>query len=122
MFFVEIDGTTYGMKYGHSSLKKFMHQYNLKRLVELEQLPGKLTVEDMPAFVKAGFDTAAKVQGETEPFTPDEVADLLENNLWLETAAIEAFAASISRPATRKDEEGDEPQPEPAGNLTSGTD
>lgn len=99
MTFVEINGTSYAMKYGHAALKKFMHKYGLKRMVELGDLPNKLTVDDMPLFIRCGFDTGAKVQGEEPPFTTEQVEELLEENLWLETAALEAFAESVQRPA-----------------------
>jgi len=119
MIFVTIEGVDYPMKYGHITLKKYMHKYGLKKLVELEQLPGKLTVEDMPGFVKSGFDTAAKILGENAPFSLDQVNDLLESNLWLETVALEVFAKSIERPKRKIEDEQKEalnPEPSEPGN------
>lgn len=108
------------MKYGHFALKKYMHKYGLKKLVDLEKLPGMITIDDMPGFVKAGFDTAAKVLEQDAPFSADDIAMLLEKHLWLEMVCVEAFAESIQRPGTATEEEADEtPEPEPAGNLTT---
>lgn len=115
MTFVEIGGEMYPMKYGHAALKRFMHKYKLKKMVQLGELPNMLEIDDMPQFIKAGFDTAAKVQQSEPPFSLAEVEELLEENLWLETASLEAFADSIQRPA-RKAEEAEEVAPDEAKN------
>lgn len=107
---VTIDGVSYGMKYGHSALKKFMHKYGLKKMMELGDLPNRLLIDDMPDFVKAGFDTWAKTEERGEPFSKDEIKDLLDSHLWLETAALEAFAKSIERPKIGEEEEEKEPK------------
>jgi len=119
MYYVEIDGESYPMKYGHSALKSFMHKYGLKKFIQLQELPGLITIDDMPNFVKAGFDTGAKVLDSPLPFTKDEVNELLEKNLWLETAAIEAFTDSFERPGRRAkddDKQGEEAETDEAGN------
>lgn len=119
MYIVEIDGKTYPMKYGHMALRTYMKKYNLKRFIDLEKLPQQLTVEDMPGFVKAGFDTAAKILDSSPPFSEAEINDLLEKHLWLELATMEAFAESINRPkAAQEESEGEAvtPEPEAVGN------
>ena len=117
MEFVEVNSVEYPMKYGHISLKKYMYKYGLKKLIELDQLLGKITIEDMPGFVKAGFDTGAKILGDEPPFSQDQINDLLESHLWLEAAAMEAFAKSIERPVkphSKSDNGEAQKEPEPA--------
>lgn len=104
---VTIEGKEYGMKYGHSALKNLMHKHKLKRFGEIALIPEKLEMSDMPDFVKAGFDTWAKTIGEEPPFTEKEIEELLEEHVWLELVAIEAFTASIERPQSGEEPKGE---------------
>lgn len=115
MQFIEINGESIPMHYGILTLKSYMSKYKLKRIMDIGQLGEKLTIDDMPGFVKAGFDTAAKIAKDEPPFTLDEVEMLLEEHLWLATAAMEVFGKSVSRPDTGEPdpEDGENPDPDP---------
>jgi hypothetical protein len=98
MHIVTIKGREYPMKYGHSALRHYMHKYGLKKIVDSAEVLNRLTISDMPGFVKAGFDGAAKSIGEPAPFELEEVEGLLEDHLWLEAEAITAFGLSLQNP------------------------
>lgn len=104
---IEINGTMYPIKYGHSVLKKFMDKYKLTKFHEVAKLPEMLAMKDMPEFLKAGFDCAAKIESGKSPFTLAEVENLLEEHYWLVQDALEALNKSIERPNAKP-----EPQPE----------
>lgn len=99
MQYIEIDGQTYPIKYGFSVIRRFMAKYKLKKLMDLAQLPALLEMDDLPAFVHAGLETGARVDGNKTPFTVAEVEELLDIHLWLSSKAFEAFAQDIQPPA-----------------------
>lgn len=108
MTFIEINGVSKPIHYGHSVLKKYMAKYGLKKFIELGRLIEMLAIDDMPKFIKDGFDTAAKIAGGNSPYSIDEVEALLEENVWLESEAIEAFAKCIQRPKKPEEKEVEE--------------
>lgn len=107
MNFVQIEEASYPIHYGHSVLKKMMAKYGLKKFIELGKLVEMLEINDMPKFIKDGFDTGAKVLGNESPFTLVEVEEILEKNVWLESEALEVFAKCIQRPKPVEQEEGE---------------
>lgn len=111
--FITIDGKAYGVKFGHGAIMKWLKNVGLKRYVDIVHIPEKLSMSQVPEFVKDGFDSWAQINNQEEPFTQAEVNKLLEKHFWITPQVMTAFGESLSAPssedeAEEKETEGNE--------------
>lgn len=98
MQYISIDGNQYPFKFGFSGMKKLMARYKLRSIAQLATLQDVLPVDDVPLFVKMGFDTGALIASEAQPFSLEEVETLLDRHLWLIPTAFQVFGEELQAP------------------------
>jgi hypothetical protein len=113
MRMINIDGNEYPVKFGLIALKTMLAKYNLKRLIDTEELMTKLEVDYLPKALELGLANGCKIAGVEAPDS-DTVKQAFENDLSLMTKTIDILSKDITgEPEKAPDEKKEKAKPGP---------
>lgn len=110
MNFVKINGKKFPVKFGLLALKTMMDKYELKKLVETEDLINELEIDYIPMVLYLGVENGCKIS-KKEPPLLEAIELAFEANLSLLNETLELLSADIRPPEV--EEEKKEPAKTP---------
>lgn len=98
---VQVGDKNYSVKYGFNALRIFTNAAGLE-LKDLEELGETIKLDHAILLVWAGMKDGARAEKEDFTLTPEDVADLLDEEPTLLSKCLEFFVASFIKPGDAK--------------------
>ena len=94
---IKVGEKTYPVKYGFNALRMFCNASGIE-LQELEQIGSSMKIDHAINLVWAGMKDGARVEKQDFDLTPEDIADLMDEDNTLINQCMELFVASFIKP------------------------
>lgn len=94
---IKVGEKTYPVKYGFNALRMFCNASGIE-LQELEQIGSSMKIDHAINLVWAGMKDGARIEKQEFNLTPEDVADLMDEDNTLINQCMELFVASFIKP------------------------
>ena len=94
---IKVGEKTYPVKYGFNALRMFCNESGIE-LQDLEQIASSMKIDHAINLVWAGMKDGARVEKQGFDLTPEDIADLMDEDNTLINQCMELFVASFIKP------------------------
>lgn len=94
---IKVGEKTYPVKYGFNALRMFCNESGIE-LQDLEQIASSMKIDHAINLVWAGMKDGARVEKQDFDLTPEDIADLMDEDNTLINQCMELFVASFIKP------------------------
>jgi len=98
---IKVGEKAYPVKYGFNALRLFCNESGIE-LQELEKIGQSISIDHAINLVWAGMKDGARVEKQAFDLTPEDVADLLDEDSTLINQCMELFVASFIKPSSEE--------------------
>lgn len=96
---VKVGDNTYPVKYGFNALRLFCNASGME-LQDLETLGSSMKIDHAINLVWAGMKDGARAEKKDFDLTPEDIADLMDEDSSLINQCMELFVSSFIKPAS----------------------
>lgn len=94
---IKVGEKTYPVKYGFNALRMFCNESGIE-LQDLEQIASSMKIDHAINLVWAGMKDGARIEKQDFDLTPEDIADLMDEDNTLINQCMELFVASFIKP------------------------
>lgn len=98
---IKVGEKTYPVKYGFNALRMFCNESGIE-LQDLEKIASSMKIDHAINLVWAGMKDGARVEKQDFDLTPEDIADLMDEDNTLINQCMELFVASFIKPNSGK--------------------
>lgn len=96
---IKVGEKAYPVKYGFNALRLFCNKSGIE-LQELEQIASSMKIDHAINLVWAGMKDGARVEKQEFDLTPEDIADLMDEDNTLINQCMELFVTSFIKPSS----------------------